>query len=180
MDIAKGLALFFQIIVTVLAVLSYFSIRSDKLPFLQPFLSVPWYFYVIALLILIIFFLTWKEKKTGRLTRIVAVCRDLIDIGEIKYKGVKWVVRAPKPIKFEMELEYMERIANDIVVNIPPKCPNCGVELEQSKGWIYGYIWRCIDCGFSKKNKESYYTEAKRAEKLYKRDLEVRINSKHD
>lgn len=178
MDVVKGLSLFFQILAAILAVLSYLGIKSENLPFLQPFLSIPWYFYIIAILILIIFFLTWKENKSRTPTRVVAFARNLVDIDEFEYNDVYWVVRGPQQNTYETKQDYENRIVNSIEVKVPPKCPICGVELEQSKSWIFGYIWRCIDCGFKKRNKDSYYTEAKRAEKIYKRDLEVTLNSR--
>lgn len=185
MDSDKGLSLFFQIagiilaaLSTIVAALMYFNIKSDNLPpIIQSLLSIPFYFYIIALLILIILYLT-KKKNIGSGIRVAAFYRELTDINEIEYNGVKWTIRAPPPIQFEIEPEYLRRIVNSIDVKVPPKCPKCGLELEQSKNWLFGYTWKCIDCGFTKKNKDSYYVESERAQKICKRDLESEIKSK--
>lgn len=60
----------------------------------------------------------------------------------------------------------------DIQVRVPPKCKNCQTKLEESKGFWGGYMWKCIGCGFSKKNRDYFSKEANRAERLAERQLQ--------
>lgn len=39
---------------------------------------------------------------------------------------------------------------------------------------FWGYIWDCVECGFKRRNRDSYYIEYKRAEKRAKRYYEDR------
>jgi len=168
MDIAKSISLLIQIISGSILLLQFFDIKPENIPhILQPIFIISWYWYVIVFLIGLIFFLTRKEKISN--IRIAAFSRgSLQTVGNLDYRGVKWDVKAPLPSAYEPPEEYEKRLPDIIDVEVPPKCPMCGVELEESKGLIYGYIWKCVDCGFSKRNKDSYYTEYKRAEKIWK------------
>jgi ribosomal protein L37AE/L43A len=173
MDTAKTISLFFQSITVVLALLSYFKINSEDLPqILQSILSVPSFVYVVLFLIFLIFYLTRKEN-VRHVPRIVAIGRDLQKVGEVEYKGVKWDVRAPAPSHYDTQLEYEKRLPDMIDVKKPPKCPKCGVGLEEKKSRIYGYIWKCVGCGFSKRNIDSFYAESERAERIWKAACEA-------
>jgi ribosomal protein L37AE/L43A len=77
----------------------------------------------------------------------------------------------------ETQSDYLNRILDSIDVKVPQKCPKCGVELEENLNQFYQFVWSCIVCGFSKKNKDSFYTESRRAKKIYKRDLEGEIKT---
>jgi ribosomal protein L37AE/L43A len=149
------------------AILSYLSIKPENVPqIIQPFLIVPWYGYVILFLIFIIIHL--MRKKKGRRFPLVVMGQDLEKVGTIDYSGVKWDVRAPVPSMYESPSSYENRLSDIIRVKIPPKCPKCGVELEERNTFFGGYLWSCVGCGFSKVNPVSFYTEAQRAERLWR------------
>ncbi len=84
-------------------------------------------------------------------------------IKEEEYKGVIWEIRkridSYTPLEPEMKIN----------VKTPPSCPKCKTEIEQTRSFWGGYVWKCINekCGFKKRNKESYYQEAKRVKSLY-------------
>jgi len=168
MDIAKQISLLIQIISGSILLFQFFGIKPENIPqIFQPIFIISWYWYVIVFLIGLIFYLTRKEKISN--IRIAAFSRGpLQKVGDLAYRGVMWEVKAPLPSSYESQYEYEKRLPDIIDVEVPPKCPMCGVELEETKGIIYGYIWKCVDCGFSKRNKDSYYTECKRAEKIWK------------
>lgn len=94
-----------------------------------------------------------------------------MNIGKLPYAGVIWIVRAPKPS--ELDLEPPEITASDLDLETPPRCPKCETEIEQSRSFWGGYIWKCARCGFHKHNRDSYYREEERARKIAKRDWEV-------
>lgn len=167
MEITKIVSIIIGSASLLLSLLNYFGIKPENVPdYLQPFFLIPWYWYVIILLVCAIFYLARKEKPSGG--HIAAFYRGpLQKVGEVEYKGVKWDVRAPQPQTFENPDEYEKRLPDIAEVNIPPRCPNCGVDLEEKKSLILGHIWKCVDCGFSKRNFDSYYTEYKRAEKIW-------------
>lgn len=103
----------------------------------------------------------------------MAFYRDPQTVGVVEHAGVKWDIVAPKPSTFEIESDYVSRLPKMIDVSTPPKCPSCGVELEETKSRIYDYIWKCVGCGFSKRNKDSFYTESIRALRIWKGGCEA-------
>lgn len=90
-----------------------------------------------------------------------------ISLGDVLHKTVIWKVRAPK-----INLSGNYSISR-IDVKTPPRCPNCKTELEESHSFFGGYIWKCIMCDFKKRNRDSFYKEKKRAEKIARRFLEL-------
>lgn len=97
-----------------------------------------------------------------------------ITIGEIEYAGVKWMIRAPAPPPFSLSYRGKNISPSDLKVEIPPRCPNCKTELEESPNFWGGYLWKCVRCGFQKKNKESYYKVVRYVEKIARREWEER------
>ncbi|MFX0208573.1 MAG: hypothetical protein ACFFDT_21505 [Candidatus Hodarchaeota archaeon] len=95
------------------------------------------------------------------------------EIGEIDYEGVKWKVIAPLPHPSSFNRS-PDLTPSRIRVSIPPRCPECGTKLEESKSFWGGYNWECVGCGFKKRSRESYYTIDDRVEKLAQRDVEKR------
>ena len=93
------------------------------------------------------------------------------NIGKLEYAGVLWRLRAPGPETFK-NFDPSDVSPSDIEAEIPPRCPKCETELEQSNNFFGGYIWKCVNCGFEKKNKYSYYKESDRVEKIARRDWE--------
>jgi len=99
-----------------------------------------------------------------------------ITIGKLNYAGVVWRIRAPAPTPWE-SFNPLRISPSSIEVETPPRCPKCETELEQSHSFWGGYIWRCVGCVFLKRNRDSYYKESERAEKIARREWE---KQKHD
>jgi len=93
------------------------------------------------------------------------------NIGKLKYADVIWIVRAPAPPWHELDPEPIS--AYDLDLQTPPRCPKCETEIEQTQSFWGGYIWKCVKCGFHKRNRESYYREEERAKKIARRDFEI-------
>jgi len=94
-----------------------------------------------------------------------------INIGKLNYAGVVWRIRASAPPPWE-SFNPLRVSPSSIEVETPPRCPECETELEESQRFWGGYIWKCVGCGFLKKNRDSYYKESKRAEKIARRKWE--------
>lgn len=94
-----------------------------------------------------------------------------IPLGKLPYAGVIWMVRVPKPLIWDIEPQGIS--PSDIELEIPPRCPKCQTEIEQSRSFWGGYTWKCPKCGFRKRNSDSYYREEERARKIAKRDFEI-------
>jgi ribosomal protein L37AE/L43A len=62
---------------------------------------------------------------------------------------------------------------HDLDIDTPPRCPKCETEIEQTRSFWGGYVWKCVKCGFQKRNRESYYREGERAEKIARREFEM-------
>ena len=100
------------------------------------------------------------------------------EIGELDYEGVKWKVIAPLPHPSSFNRS-PDLTPSRIRVRTPPRCPECGTKLEESKSFWGGYIWECVGCGFKKRSKESFYTVDDRVEKLAQRDVERDFENKY-
>jgi len=94
-----------------------------------------------------------------------------IPIGKRNYAGVVWRVRAPATSPWK-HFGHVDISPSSIEVETPPRCPKCETELEQLHSFWGGYIWKCVGCGFQKRNQDSYYKVAKRAEKIARREWE--------
>jgi len=93
------------------------------------------------------------------------------NVGKLKYADVIWIVRAPATPWYELDPKPIT--SQDLDIDIPPRCPECETEIEQTQSFWGGYIWKCVKCGFQKRNRESYYREEERAKKIARRDFEM-------
>jgi hypothetical protein len=137
---------------------------------LQFLFSIPWYVFLILFLCIVILYYHFKQTRTPSKYVIAAYGGQKQNIATLTYAGVLWDVIAPIPSQYETKREYIERLPNILDVKLPPRCPDCDIELEEKKSMVYGYIWNCIDCGFKKRNRYSYYHESDRVKKIAKRD----------
>ena len=97
------------------------------------------------------------------------------EIGTLEYKNVLWKAK----IAIDSSRVTSESVTpDDVTVDTPPRCPKCKTEIEEQHVLIGGYLWKCINCSFKKRNKDSYYTEANRAEKIAKRKVEEELERK--
>lgn len=89
-------------------------------------------------------------------------------MGKLPYKDVIWDIQVPT------ELSPSQTDPSDVEVKTPPRCQKCQTEIEEKRNFWGGFIWTCVRCGFKKRNKDSYYTESDRAEKIAKREFEIK------
>jgi ribosomal protein L37AE/L43A len=129
-------------------------------------------------IIIIIIRIRLKQINKSNTGPMISVIKNPIygwlNIGAIEYAGALWRLNAPKPGPF-IAFEPSDVSPSNIEVDLPPRCPKCETELEESKCFFSGYIWKCVKCGFRKKNKNSYYIESERVEKIARRDWEERL-----
>jgi len=154
MEIAKNVALVLQALSVTILGLNFAGVRPDSLPrILQPLFLIPWYLYVVLFVGLLAVFITQKEK-IRQIGSAPPAPPALQKVDTMAYQGVTWDVVAPVQHPLEKPADYARRLPTTGEAKMPPKCPKCGVELEEKEGWIYGYIWRCVACGFKKRDKE--------------------------
>ncbi len=173
MEIAKNAALLLQALSVSILGLTFAGIKADSLPkILQPLFLVPWYLYVILAVGLLAVVITQKEKikQIGSASPVPPVLQK---VDTIAYQGVTWDIVAPARHSLEKQADYAGRLPAIGEARIPPKCPKCGIELEERKGMLYGHVWRCVACGFKKRNKDAFLTEAGRAEKIWRGKAEA-------
>ncbi|MBU2503031.1 hypothetical protein KJ682_16995 [bacterium] len=103
-----------------------------------------------------------------------AVSVPMTPIFQVTYSGVKWRIL----VSYCTDSIFGEPTLGDFVeAEVPPTCPKCGVELEQSDLWGAFWRWRCVCCGFKKLKRSSMYLESQRAEKLGKAQYELQRRS---
>jgi hypothetical protein len=96
-----------------------------------------------------------------------------VDVGCVEYAGVKWRIRAARDSL--MRLDPADVQPEDLDVQTPPRCPKCETEIEQVARFWGGYYWGCVRCGFRRKNRDSYFREMERVEKLARREWEMEL-----
>ena len=91
------------------------------------------------------------------------------ELRRVAYKGAIWVVQ-----RDAMSPEAKQQAAGDYPggsqrrVLIPPKCPQCEAELEESRRLFRGYAWSC-GCGFRTESKDSFLQTKAQVERLQRR-----------
>ena len=88
-------------------------------------------------------------------------------VGELPFRGVIWRMRVPAVSPWQRDL--MDESGSDglrVDVELPPRCPKCGTEIEETETFFGKYRWTCIQCGYAVKNALSYDYEVSRAERL--------------
>jgi len=173
MEIAKNVALCLQALSVTILGLNFAGIKAESLPrILQPLFLIPWYAYVVLIIALLAVVITQKDKIRQIATPLPAP-PTLQKIDAVAYQGVSWDIVAPTRHPRETPEDYTRRLPAIGEARIPPKCPKCGVQLEEKKGLVFGYVWRCVSCGFKKKSKDTFYTEGGRAEKIWRGKAEA-------
>jgi ribosomal protein L37AE/L43A len=173
MDISKHFSLFLQTVSVIILGLTFAGIKSEGVPAIfQPLFIIPWYGYGLVFVILVIVVITQKEK-IRQIRSAPPAPPALQKVDAIAYQGVTWDILAPARHPLEKPADYARRLPTVGGARIPPKCPKCGVELEEKEGLLYGHIWKCVACGFKKRNRDSFSTEAGRAEKIWRAKAEA-------
>jgi hypothetical protein len=167
MEIGKNLALCLQALSVTILGLNFAGVRPDSLPgIIRPLFLVPWYAYVILIAALLVVVITQKEKIKQKIGSTTAPVLHKVDT--ITYQDVTWDIVAPPQNTLEKQADYAKRLPTIGEARIPPRCPKCNVELEEKKNLILGYTWKCVACGHSKRDRDSFFTEAGRAEKIWR------------
>jgi ribosomal protein L37AE/L43A len=164
-----------SIVGTVLALLTYsFVTTGDVFQIFQEIPTCAWYICIAIIIIWLIIIIINNRRKNAKrqyhgvpfVGFAMSYNDEWIDIEDINYKDVIWKV---KMLKRGRSTGLHD---NDINVDIPPRCQKCGTKLEQSRTYFDKFIWKCVSCGFSKKNDDSWYVERDRVEKITQREVE--------
>lgn len=173
MEIAKNVALCLQALSVTILGLNFAGIKAESLPrILQPLFLIPWYAYVVLIVALLAVVITQKDKIRQIATPLPSP-PTLQKIDAVTYQGVSWDIVAPARHPRETLEDYTGRLPAIGEARIPPKCPKCGVQLEEKKGMIFGYTWRCVSCNFRKRSWDPFFTEGGRAEKIWRGKAEA-------
>lgn len=98
-------------------------------------------------------------------------------IHKIEYAGVVWQVRVPVRTSTFRGREVPT--LDDLDIEIPPRCPDCGTKLEGTKSFWGWFVWKCVnaDCGFRKRNRDDFFRKERRVIKLAERWFEETYQS---
>ena len=173
MEIAKNAALCLQALSVAILGLNFAGVKAESLPrIIQPLFLIPWYAYIVLIVALLAVVITQKEK-IKLIGSAPPAPPALQKVDTITYKDVTWDIVAPTRHPREKPDDYARRLPTIGEARIPPKCPKCGVVLEETKGMLYGHIWRCVSCGFKKRTRDSFFVEGGRAEKIWRGKAEA-------
>ena len=100
-----------------------------------------------------------------------------VSIGELSFVGARWRVLTPAPLPWD-EFDPLAISPSYIEIATPPRCPNCGTEIEESRNFWGKYIWLCVNCKWKVKHSKSYFYESTRAKKIAKRWWEKELENK--
>ena len=130
-----------------------------------------WKIFGIIIILWIIIARSKQLQKSNTGPRVIIGPLKWTPIGKLPFAGVVWKLRASEFALMERTIR--PNIDVEIDVEIPPRCPECETELEESHSfWGLWYNWSCVRCGFQKRNRHSYYQEQERAKKLARREWE--------
>jgi putative oxidoreductase len=73
-----------------------------------------------------------------------------------RYRRVDWPIQIPVPGPLHRHTFSIDALH----VDVPPRCPKCRTELEESRRFPYGFSWKCVGCGFKTHNNECIRIEA--------------------
>lgn len=166
----------------IILILSIFSqIVSDN--WAEWFSNIPDYFWIIITLIIIGWIiysavqkrLNAMENEGGRFGGLFIPSAPIfgwVIIGKEKYADVLWNVRLPSSA-VEGHIDSSDSSPENIDIALPPRCPKCETEIEESPKFLGGFLWRCVACDFQTGNKDSYTIESNRVRKIAKRKFEA-------
>ena len=97
------------------------------------------------------------------------------DIWNINYGGVKWRAKAPLPSPHSLQ-RGPDLTPSRIRIRTRPRCPECETELEESRSFWWGYIWKCVGCGWRKRSKDNFSRVEERVEKIAQRKMEKKLS----
>lgn len=135
-------------------------------------LELPIYIYIILfipLIVWIIRILIKAKMEEGVEYYLPNYMTEYIAFNNIEYKELCWIVEIPK----KYEGYDISVIKNHFRVSYNPLCNTCGTELEFTKNDMW-YTWNCINCNFVKRTWISKDRLVSRAEKKFKRKLELK------
>ncbi len=124
----------------------------------------------------------WDERRQRRrevtsAPAIAVIRRGLYGwlTSEFEYASVAWRIHVPVPgpltTRADLEPDTLE-------VETPPRCPECGVELVESRrSWVRGRKWSCDGCGFVVNHQSSFYVVRGTVERIARRDLEREVET---
>lgn len=139
---------------------------------LKTIYELPFYIYIllfVPLLFWIIRILIKAKMEEGVEHYLPNYMTKYIAVDNILYKKILWIVEIPD----KYERCDIPVIKNHFKVSSKPKCSNCGTELEFTKHDMW-YTWKCINCNFVKRTWISKDRLISRAEKKFKRKLELK------
>jgi ribosomal protein L37AE/L43A len=95
-----------------------------------------------------------------------------IKVGELEHAGVIWDIQVPEPVFVSSYSQWPPIEPSEIEVVTLSRCPKCMTEMEERKAFFSGYIWSCVNCHFSKRNRDSMLVESERVAKKARRQIE--------
>jgi ribosomal protein L37AE/L43A len=124
---------------------------------------VPWWLWIIAAAIVGALLYAgiralWASRSHGGGAFAVTSRRWIFGsepVLQMEHAGVLWEVRAPVDFRGAVDALSAEAM-------VPPRCPKCKTEIEESPSRVRGYVWRCPECGFHNGSRDSLAVESPR------------------
>jgi ribosomal protein L37AE/L43A len=93
---------------------------------------------------------------------------------EVVVGGLRWRLQVPQQPPWQ-QFDPAAVGIRTIQIDIPPRCPNCGTELEERPRFWGGYLWSCVKCTFVLKRPNNFRNESERVLKIARRNWELTV-----
>ncbi len=173
------LPLIFSIIVGLNNKISIVTVISNIPPYVFTILFLPFCYWAIRKYI--------KGKMNEGITYIVSNDKNYVDIGEIEYNDLLWIVQINNHTLRHIELygniddyETFQKLINNLKIKSNPRCSKCGAELYSTRHDLW-YTHSCVnqDCFFIKRTWQSTDKMKNIAKKQFKFKLETEFFEKN-
>lgn len=121
-----------------------------------------------------------KRKNTSSVSFFFVPAHGYVSVAKADLFGLTWIVKAPAASRYSEEETSLDNVNPELIkINIPPRCPNCEVELSEKLTLWGKYLIECVGCSFKKRNSECFRDTADKVTKMVRREIEKKYEVKY-
>lgn len=175
----KSLQEFIIAISVIIVTLSSFS-WYEYGHWFEIWMAIPWYVYLAIIMVIIATILVANyRKKFFQKNSMPHVWGGVIGgsyelYGTQEYESVIWRIMIPTRNPYDLYWE-PQKIEDCYKIESIPRCPKCKTELTQDMNF-FSFKWHCVNCGYSRKSKLSFYVSKQNVMKIVRSQLEQMVD----